>query len=117
MSLSAALTRGERGARHVEALRGNRSIHAALTAITAAVVGVILKLSVWFAVHTIFHSMQRQTLGLMRVDVPVRSSVDPAALLLSAVAFIAMLSFRIGMGWTLLGSAAARAAWVLSSRA
>jgi len=37
--------------------------------------------------------------------------------LLSAVAFIAMLSFRIGMGWTLLGSAAAGAAWVLSGRA
>jgi fumarate reductase subunit D len=44
------------GAPYVEALRGNRTIHAALSAITAAVVGVILNLSVWFAVHTIFHT-------------------------------------------------------------
>ena len=70
------------GAPYVEALSGNRTIHAALSAITAAVVGVILNLSVWFAVHTIFHSVQMETIGLMRVDVPVWSSVDLVALFL-----------------------------------
>ena len=46
------------GAPYIEALRGNRTLNAALSAITAAVVGVILNLSVWFAVHTIFHTVQ-----------------------------------------------------------
>ncbi len=102
------------GAPYVEALRSNHALHAALTAITAAVVGVILNLSVWFAVHTIFHAVQTQTLGPVRVDVPVWSCVDLAALVLSTGAFIAMLRFKIGMGWTLFGSAAVGAAWVLS---
>jgi chromate transporter len=101
------------GAPYIEALRGNRVLHAALSAITAAVVGVILNLSVWFAVHTIFHSVQRQTLGQMRIDVPVWSSVDVAALTLAVAALLAMLRFKIGMGWTLLGSAVLGAAWTL----
>jgi chromate transporter len=71
----------------------------------AAVVGVILNLSVWFAVHTVFHTVQRQTISLMRVDVPEWRSVDLAALTLSACALIAMLRFKLGMGWTLFGSA------------
>jgi len=93
------------GAPYIEALRSNRTLSAALSAITAAVVGVILNLSVWFAVHTVFHTVQRQTISLMRVDVPVWRSVDLAALTLSACALIAMLRFRLGMGWTLFGSA------------
>ncbi len=71
------------GAPYVEALRSNRALNAALSAITAAVVGVILNLSVWFAVHTVFHSVQSETWGPMRVDVPVLQSVDLAALALS----------------------------------
>lgn len=42
------------GAPHIEQLRGNRTVTAALSAITAAVVGVILNLAVWFAMHTVF---------------------------------------------------------------
>jgi len=103
------------GAPYIEALRGNRTIHAALSAITAAVVGVILNLSVWFAVHTIFHRVQMQTIGLMRVDVPVWSSIDLAALVLSASALVAMLRFKIGMGWTLFASALLGAAWMFFS--
>jgi chromate transporter len=56
------------GAPYIEALRRNRTLSAALSAITAAVVGVILNLSVWFAVHTVFHSVQMQTIGLMRAN-------------------------------------------------
>ena len=64
------------GAPYVEALRGNRTIHAALSAITAAVVGVILNLSVWFAVHTIFHTVRTTQFGLIRADIPEWSSID-----------------------------------------
>jgi chromate transporter len=42
------------GAPFIEVLRGNQALHGALSAITAAVVGVVLNLAIWFAVHTIF---------------------------------------------------------------
>src|ERR671932_2211424 len=45
------------GAPFIEVLRGNKAVSGALAAITAAVVGVILNLAVWFAIHTIFHSV------------------------------------------------------------
>jgi len=104
------------GAPYVEALRSNHTLNAALSAITAAVVGVILNLSVWFAVHTVFHTVQMQGIGPMRVNVPVWQSVDLAALALSAAALLAMLRFKLGMGWTLLGSAVLGAAWMLVLR-
>jgi chromate transporter len=93
------------GAPYIESLRTNRKLSAALNAITAAVVGVILNLSVWFAVHTLFHTVQMQTIGIMRVDIPEWRSLDLPALMLSTGALIAMLRFKVGMGWTLLGSA------------
>jgi chromate transporter len=104
------------GAPYIEALRGNHTLNAALSAITAAVVGVILNLSVWFAVHTVFHTTRMQGIGPMRVDVPVWQSIDLAALVLSAAALLAMLRFKLGMGWTLLGSAVLGAAWMLVLR-
>ena len=94
------------GAPYVEALRNNRLIHSALSAITAAVVGVILNLSVWFALHTIFHRAHVAAFGWIQTEVPEWGSVDAAALLLSSAAAIAMLRYRLGMGWTLLASAA-----------
>src|ERR1700730_16687915 len=93
------------GAPYVEALRSNRTLSAALSAITAAVVGVILNLSVWFAVPTVFHTVQRRNIRPPRVDVPQWRSVDLAALTLSACALLAMLRFKLGVGWTLFGSA------------
>ena len=85
------------GAPYIEALRGNKSLAGALSAITAAVVGVILNLSIWFALHTLF----RQTfpvhgLGLS-FDAPVLSSVDLPALALSIAAAIAIFRFNLGM--------------------
>ena len=100
------------GAPYVEALRSNRALHAALSAITAAVVGVILNLSVWFAIHTIFHDVQARTWGLVHVDVPSPDSLDLAALVLAVAALVAMLRFKLAMGWTLLGSALLGAAWI-----
>ncbi|HZX89441.1 MAG TPA: chromate efflux transporter [Rudaea sp.] len=103
------------GAPYVEALRGNRTIHAALSAITAAVVGVILNLSVWFAVHTVFHTVHATSIGPIHADLPEWRSVDFAALVLSAGALVAMLRLKVGMGWTLLGSAVLGALWVYGS--
>ena len=46
------------GAPFIEVLRGNRALSGALSAITAAVVGVVLNLAIWFAIHTIFGQVQ-----------------------------------------------------------
>jgi chromate transporter len=94
------------GAPFIEALRGNKALSGALTAITAAVVGVILNLAIWFALHTWFGEAQPvRTVGLF-FDAPVLSSLDRWALVLSAAALIAIFRFKAGMLPTLLGCAA-----------
>lgn len=95
------------GAPYIEALRGNKALSGALAAITAAVVGVILNLSIWFAMHTLF----RQSVAIERhglnFDAPVLASVDIAALLLALAAVIAILRIKIGMLWVLGGACVA----------
>lgn len=85
------------GAPYIEALRGNKALAGALSAITAAVVGVILNLSIWFALHTLF----RQTFPVhgfgLSFDAPVLTSIDVPALLLSLAAATAIFRFNIGM--------------------
>ena len=94
------------GGPYVEALRGNRMLNAALTAITAAVVGVILNLAVWFGVHTVFSDVAEQSYGIARLFVPGLASLDPAILVLTIAALIATLRFKAGMIPTLVVSAA-----------
>lgn len=94
------------GAPYVESLRRRQSLNAALSAITAAVVGVILNLSVWFALHTIFRQIDTRSYGPLQLDVPVWATLEPGALVLATAALIATLRFKVGMGWTLIGSAA-----------
>ncbi len=94
------------GAPYIERLRGNRWLSAALTGITAAVVGVILNLSVWFALHVLFRDVRDwQGYGL-HLPVPMPASLDPWALLLGAGAMLAMLRFHVGLIRTLLVCAA-----------
>ena len=95
------------GAPYIEALRGNTALAGALTAITAAVVGVILNLSIWFALHTLFRAVVTIHGYGLAFDAPVLSSVDWAALMLSAIAAIAIFRFNVGMLWVLAGSCAA----------
>jgi chromate transporter len=95
------------GAPYVERLRGNRALAGALSAITAAVVGVILNLAVWFAIHTVFRQTRPADIPGLSFDLPVPSSVDPWALLLSAAALVAVFRFKAGMLHTLAACAAA----------
>ncbi|ESZ73206.1 chromate efflux transporter [Mesorhizobium sp. L103C105A0] len=92
------------GAPYIEALRGNKALSAALSAITAAVVGVVMNLALWFALHVVFGAVHRFGLGM---ELPVLSSLDWRAALLAAAAMVAMLKLRIGMLPTLAGSALA----------
>ncbi len=93
------------GAPYIETLRGNRVLNASLTAITAAVVGVILNLAVWFGLHTVFATVTETEIGAVRLFVPVWQSLDIAILLLTVAALIATLRFKAGMLPTLAVSA------------
>ncbi|MGH8108991.1 MAG: chromate efflux transporter [Arenimonas sp.] len=101
------------GAPYIESLRHNRALHAAMSSITAAVVGVILNLSVWFTLHTVFSQVESKSFGWLQLDIPVWTSIDPAACVLAIMALIAMLRFRLPMGWTLLGAAVLGSLWKL----
>lgn len=95
------------GAPYVERLRGNKGLAGALSAITAAVVGVILNLSIWFALHTLFRTTTPVQAFPLNFDMPVLTSVDIAALLLSIAAATAIFRFKLGMLTVLAGSCAA----------
>ncbi len=85
------------GAPFVEVLRANKALAAALGAITAAVVGVILNLAVWFALHVLFARLEPVHFLGASLDVPVLASVDLPSLALAAAAAVAIFRFRMGM--------------------
>ncbi|MCA1657791.1 MAG: chromate transporter, partial [Verrucomicrobiaceae bacterium] len=80
------------GGPHIEQLRGNTSITSALSTVTAAVVGVILNLAVWFGLHVLF---------------PEGRGIDWFALVVGLVAFLGMLKLKWNVVPVVLGSAAA----------
>ncbi len=85
------------GAPFIEKLRGDTALNAALSAITAAVVGVILNLAIWFAIHTVFHETVPVRLFPLSFDAPRLASVDAFALALSVAAAVAIFRFKVGM--------------------
>lgn len=95
------------GAPYVEGLRKVQWLNAALVAITAAVVGVILNLAVWFGLHVIFAEVVETQMGTLRLWVPELATIDWWALGLTAAAMIAMLRFHLGMMPVLCACAAA----------
>jgi chromate transporter len=94
------------GAPYVEQLRGNRLLSAALSAITAAVVGVILNLAVWFAIHLFFGKVGEVHAYGIRLYVPELASINVASVVLAVAALVALLRFKIGMLPVLAASAA-----------
>jgi len=95
------------GAPFIETLRGNKGLSGALGAITAAVVGVILNLSIWFALHTVFRETAAVRSFGLSFDMPVMASVDIPALILAVAAATAVFRFNLGMLTVLAGSCAA----------
>jgi chromate transporter len=93
------------GAPYIEYLRGRAALNAALSTITAAVVGVVLNLSIWFAIHTLFRAVQERSYGPVNVLSPDWRTLDPLALAISLAAFIAIFRFKLGMLQTLAASA------------
>ena len=93
------------GAPYIERLRGNAAVSGALSAITAAVVGVILNLAIWFAIHTLFRQTVEIGIGPVRFDAPLFGSLDPWVLALSAGAIAAIFLLRTGVIVTLAATA------------
>jgi chromate transporter len=86
------------GAPYVERLRGNRRLSAALTGITAAVVGVIANLAVYFAIHTLFRDTTTAAWGPLDLELPELGTLKPASLGIGLAA--AVMVFR--MRWSVL---------------
>jgi len=84
------------GAPWIERLRHNKALSSALAAISAAVTGVILNLSIWFGLHVLFREVDSIEAGPLSLASPVWSSLDPAAVLLSLAS--AILLFRLQAG-------------------
>ena len=89
--------------------KGNRHLSAALKGITAAVVGVMLNLALWFGIRVIFHDMTVQEWDVagisLNLNLPVWISIDIATPVIASTALIAMTAFKIGMIKTLIASA------------
>jgi chromate transporter len=94
------------GAPFIEVLRGNTALNGALSAITAAVVGVVLNLAIWFALHSVFRQVTAVHSYGFDFDMPVLGSVDPWALALSIAAIVAIFRFKVGMITTLIACSA-----------
>ena len=103
------------GAPYAEHLRGNRRLTGALSAITAAVVGAILNLAVWFALHTVFGVVDEVPVGPLRLLVPEISSLDVAALAIAIGASVAVFRFRAPTLAVLALSAIVGAIWYVWS--
>lgn len=89
------------GAPYMEALRNNKAIASALSAITAAVVGVILNLAVWFGLHTLFAKVDAVHLHGLTLQIPDLATLDRWSLLLSVIAAVMLFRLKSGMMATL----------------
>ena len=100
------------GAPYIESVRSNRALTRALSGITAAVVGVVLSLAIWFGLQVLFTAMADATaLGplasMIAMRLPVLSSFDPAAAAISMLSLLAIVVFRSGVITVIAASAAA----------
>jgi len=103
------------GAPYVETMRNVRWLAAALAAVTAAVVGVIANLTLWFSLHVLFREVGEATIGPLTAPVPVPGSFDLAAAAIAVGAGLALLRFGVNMFAVLGGAAAAGALWMLAA--
>ncbi len=101
------------GAPYIERLRGNKRLNSALSAITAAVVGVVLNLAVWFSLHTLFGKVTTMKFIGLRLQIPELATADIAACAIAILACLLTFYWKKGMVVTLGVSAAVGAALFL----
>ena len=80
----------------IERLERAKRLQSGLAALTAAVVGVIANLALWFGLHVLFASVDRVETGWIDVAVPVWSSIDWTAAAIALLAFLLVFKFRLG---------------------
>ncbi len=95
------------GAPYMEVMIGNRALHAALSGITAAVVGVILNLALWLALNALFDRVQTVRHGALVLHLPDWASLNPAAAAITLCAIMAVFVFRRGVFAVLAGASVA----------
>ncbi|MCU0721739.1 MAG: chromate efflux transporter [Pirellula sp.] len=98
------------GAPYIERLRGNKRLNSALSAITAAVVGVVLNLAVWFSLHTLFGKVITRDVFGLRLQVPVLVTADIPSCAVAILACLLTFYWKKGLFFTLGVSAVAGAA-------
>jgi chromate transporter len=101
------------GAPYIEHIGGMPRLSGALAAITAAVVGVILNLSVWFGLHVLFNKVNRME-GIFKPWLPEWQTLDWVALAISVIAALALLRLHLGIPKTLALCAALGVIWKLA---
>ena len=89
------------GAPYVERLQSSPRLKGGLSGVTAAVVGVILNLAVWFGLHVFFGTVTLVATGPLTIWVPELTTLDWRAVAFAVIAALALLRFRIGVAWTL----------------
>ena len=92
------------GAPHIERLRSVQWLSAGLSAITAAVVGVIANLAVWFALNVLFSSVGEVVFGPLTLPTPDPRTLNIAALAIALAAGVALLRFHVNL-FVVLGAA------------
>ena len=85
------------GAPYVERLRGNRTLAASLSTVTAAVVGTIASLAVTFGIHVLFDEVHTVTVFGGPIPVPTVSSLDVFSVVVAAAGFVALTRFRVNV--------------------
>jgi chromate transporter len=101
------------GAPYVERLSSNPRLAGALAGVTSAVVGVILNLSLWFALHVLFGTVNATWHGPLRLWTPDPASLNVEPLMLAILAALLLFGLRFGIVSTLALTAAASLAWSL----
>ncbi|AFL49105.1 chromate transporter [Sinorhizobium fredii] len=99
------------GAPYVDRLRANAALSGALSAISAAVAGVILNLAVWFGLHVLFGRVERLESGPLSLPYPDPTTLDPLALVLTILAAASLLWLKRRIFQTL--AICAAAGWLL----
>jgi chromate transporter len=103
------------GAPFVERLHDQKRLKGALAGVTAAVVGVIANLALWFGLRVLFGEVREWSAGPLLLDAPVPASLDPTALLLATLAALCLFRARWGVVATLGATALAGLAVGLAS--
>ena len=93
------------GAPYIEWLGQQPRLRSALAAITAAVVGVILNLSLWFALHVFFHNVQLKAVGVFQFWQPQWSTLDWRVVLLTVICSVLAFARHWNIVWIIITAA------------